>query len=386
MKKPIKTRRGIALLAVLIVIMAVTIISLSFISRSDGELQYGQNMKLHTELDYLAEAGIEHARSLILNPQDITLAGGDYWTGATGQQLDTGSQYYYDVTVSKHTTGATAPCSFDVISNAYRLSGGQHTAESTLKAELRLDPCIALWIGGGSMTGQTIFVNGDVYCGGNFINMHKITGDVYAAGNIFGTAMGQKYPSVATPPVQWPGVNCAMLAPSYYIGTTVYAATLIGANSVTGYSSSPSSGNPAGIVYHLGDLTLNGPTTISGTLVVTGDLTVNGAGNTITAMRNFPAIVGGGKLTVNRDTNFTVTGLVVVGRDLAISSFGNTNFTIDGGLFIAQGCTINPPASSRVTVTADHTKTALLLWTSSGSHTAWRQSGSAFFKDLQRNP
>jgi hypothetical protein len=385
MRKPNKTRSGIALLAVLIVIIAITIISLSFISRSDGELQYGHNMKLHTELDYLAESGLQHARSLVLNPQDVTFTSGNYWTGATAQQLDAGSPYYYDVIVSKHSTGATAACSFDVISNAYRLSGGLHTAESMLRTELRLDPCIALWAGGTtSLTPVT--VNGDVYCGGNLTNSREITGDVYAAGSITGSALGQKHTAVATPPVQWPGVTCASLAPNYYINTTAYAALSIDANSVTGYSSSASSGNPAGIVYHSGDLILNGPTTITGTLVVTGDLTVTGVGNAITAMRNFPALVVGGKLTVESNTNFTVNGLAVIGRNLTISPVGNTNFSVDGGLFIAEGSTINPPESSSVTVTADHTKTALLLWPSSGSHTAWRQAGSAFFKNLQRSP
>ena len=73
-----------ALLVVLFVVMAITILSASFIAQSDMELSVGENMVLRTEVDYLAESGMEHARGLILNPQDLSST---YWTGAVGQQL-----------------------------------------------------------------------------------------------------------------------------------------------------------------------------------------------------------------------------------------------------------------------------------------------------------
>ena len=39
----------------------------------------GQNSELRMAMDYLAESGLEHAKGLLLNPQEIS---GDYWTGA----------------------------------------------------------------------------------------------------------------------------------------------------------------------------------------------------------------------------------------------------------------------------------------------------------------
>ncbi len=66
-----KKRKGVALLVVLFIVMAITILSLGFLSRSDIELACGENMILRTQMDYLAESGLEHARGLILNPQDI---------------------------------------------------------------------------------------------------------------------------------------------------------------------------------------------------------------------------------------------------------------------------------------------------------------------------
>jgi len=83
-KKYKTNRQGAALLVVLFIVMVITVLSLGFLSRSDVELACGQNMVLRTQMDYLAESGLEHARGLILNPQDVV---SEYWTGATGQQV-----------------------------------------------------------------------------------------------------------------------------------------------------------------------------------------------------------------------------------------------------------------------------------------------------------
>ena len=65
-------RSGAALLVVLLVVMVITILSLGFLSRSDVELACGQNMVLHTHMDYLAESGLEHAKGLIHTTSQAT--------------------------------------------------------------------------------------------------------------------------------------------------------------------------------------------------------------------------------------------------------------------------------------------------------------------------
>ena len=77
-----KNTNGVALLVVLFIIMVIMVCSVGFLSRSNVELATGQNMSLRIQMDYLAESGLEHARGIILNPQDIST---EYWTGATGQ-------------------------------------------------------------------------------------------------------------------------------------------------------------------------------------------------------------------------------------------------------------------------------------------------------------
>jgi len=93
-----KNRRGVALLMVLLIVIAIAVLSLGFVSRCDTELACGQNMLLRTEMDQLADSALQHARGLILKPQELS---SEYWTGGVGQQLVADSPDYYDVTVTR---------------------------------------------------------------------------------------------------------------------------------------------------------------------------------------------------------------------------------------------------------------------------------------------
>ncbi len=97
-RKDRKDRSGVALLVVLFIVMVIVTLSFGFLSRSDVEMKCGENMMLRTQMDYLAESGLEHARGLLLSPQDIA---SEYWTGATGQQIAGGNDYY-DMTVVRN--------------------------------------------------------------------------------------------------------------------------------------------------------------------------------------------------------------------------------------------------------------------------------------------
>ena len=124
-----KARPGVALLVVLFIVMAITILSLGFVSRSDVELACGQNMILRTEMDYLAESGLEHARGLVLNPQDV---GTEYWAGATAQQLVAGSSNYYDLAVVRDDTDPTDRCNYIIDCNSYWIQGPGSISRSNI--------------------------------------------------------------------------------------------------------------------------------------------------------------------------------------------------------------------------------------------------------------
>ena len=65
-KKTRNHRRGMAMLVVLFIVMAVVTITSGILYRADMALAGGQNFCRRTQADYAAWAGLEYARALIL--------------------------------------------------------------------------------------------------------------------------------------------------------------------------------------------------------------------------------------------------------------------------------------------------------------------------------
>ena len=320
-------RRGAALLIVLFIVMTITVLSLGFMSRCDTELACGQNTVLREQMDSLAYSGLEQARGLLLYPQDsAAIAAGNYWTGASGQQLASGNDYY-DVRVAMHTVADTDPayrCTYDVNSEAYRLKGGTKVGRSSIAGEFRIDQCIAYRADAGVSIPSRVTVNGDVYCNGNLLNLGVINGDVYANA-LSGSASGQTK-AIAQSTVLWPNVTVADF-------TSKYAVQSLPAT-VSGTSYGPYT--PVKVCYYNGTLTLGGNAVIEGMLVVNGDLQVSGTGNSITAGKNLPALYVTGDIIIQDFAELTVNGLAVVENRVKIRpSAGNVN--VYGGLFTKNG-------------------------------------------------
>ncbi|MHC4659404.1 MAG: LamG domain-containing protein [Planctomycetota bacterium] len=326
--KRIKSKRpeGTALLVVLLVVMAVTILSLGFLSQSDIELACGGNMVLRTQMDYLAESGLEHAKGLILSPQDV---GSEYWTGAVRQQLVEGSGDYYDVEVIR-----LGECNYQITCDAYRESNGEEIGRSGLKAELRLDPCIIFWVETDTAILQRISINGDVYCNGTLINEGVINGDVFA-NSLSGTIAGQQK-AVGDLSLAWPRVIVGDF-------TSHYTVQPIG-SSLSGVTFGPY--DPVRVCYYSGgDVQLTGNVQINGMLVVEGDLTIRGDGNVIAAAKNLPALLVTGDLVIENGSGLDIDGLAVVEGQVQVSA-GVVDINVVGGLFAKDGIAETAPDSS----------------------------------------
>src|SRR4030042_4736059 len=107
--------KGVALLMVLLIVLAITIIATGVLADADTELICGGNMLLRTQMDQLAYSALEHAKGLLLPPQAVPpdphgLA--TYWVGEAAQQLIAGSQDYYDVSVEP--SDPADFCTYDV--------------------------------------------------------------------------------------------------------------------------------------------------------------------------------------------------------------------------------------------------------------------------------
>jgi len=364
-----KVRPGVALLVVLFIVMAITILSLGFVSRSDVELACGQNMILRTQLDYLAESGLEHARGLILNPQDIV--GSVYWEGDTNLQLSSGNDFY-EVKVE---FDAGDRCNYIIDCNSYRLDGTGRIGLSRLQAELRLDPCIAYWVGSNTTVQSSMAIDGDVYCGGNLINDGTINGDVFAVGTITGTNPEGQKKSAADAGVIWPDLAVSDFEPTYYIGSTSYSAQQIIDVNITS--------STGGVFYSTSDVNMPGNVTIDGTLVVNGTLRVSGTGNVITAEKNFPALLVTGQVVMDNGASLMIQGLAQIGQDISIESGATSaNITVKGGLFIAlNGITSELISVNIITAPAI---TSIETWSAENVSDKWRPMVGAFFRSIER--
>jgi len=323
------SKKGVALLVVLFIIMAITILSLGFLSRSDVELACGQNMILRTQMDYLAESGLEHAKGLVQNPQDIPLDELDpdygYWVGCSSVRLDPSSNDLYEVSVTFDTSDLNDRCNYFIDCTAYREKTVDQeitrVGQSTLSAVLRLDPCIALSVGQSTTLWNTVTVYGDVNCVGTLTNQGNIYGDVFASnppGSITGITGQQKTRQELL--LSWPSITFADFASRYSYGN------------LSGQTFGPY--DPPQICYSSSSLTLTGSVSIYGMLLVDGDLTVSDTNNVIVAGKNLPALYVTGDLMLESNAALDVNGLAVVDGDVFIRP-DNTKLNVLGGLFIS---------------------------------------------------
>ena len=364
-------RRGIALLMVLLIVMAITIISAGFIAKTDAQFACGQNIDMRMQTDQLADSALEHARGLLLQPQDVATP---YWTGGQLLQLAAGSPDYYDVGVSRDTSDPTDYCTYHVTCEAYRLREGEKAGSSRLWAKLRLDPCIALWTKTDTTFRQNWVLHGDLCTQGNVINQApaaSLDSDVFANQLSPAGAVGRTYPLAnLTSILAWPPVTETYVNPNY-LPTVPVAGTLSGSYS------------PARVWQCNGDLVLAANTTIQGMLLVKGNLTVAGTGCRITAAKNLPALYVKGSLLLESADNLRVEGLAVVDGNLQIrSSASNINFI--GGLCLAGTIFETTPDAS------GNAKTGLIQgnprWTAGQIDAALRLDGSDDYVDCGNDP
>jgi hypothetical protein len=350
---------------VLLIVMAVTIISMGFVTRMDTELACGDNTLLRMQMDQLAQSGLEHARGLVLHPQDVPA---DFWTdGATAQQLVADSRDYYDVRVSQDTSRPTDRCTYDITCEAYRLAGSEKTGRSRLTSKLRLDPCVALQVGVNTTLWSGMNVYGDAYSRAGLTNNGTIDGDVFAASFAgAGTKTGQLNPQTLS--LAWPPVPAGYLNSQYPIRA---AAGTLPAGTYA----------PDSIWRCTGDLAVTGTVTIRGMLLVVGDLTIqdNVNASQIVAAQYLPALYVSGNLIIENVNGLQIEGLVVVDHDVRLSATAS-HITITGGLFV--GGTLEGPGSG-LTIIADPMKAAIVEGVT-GSQTHWSPAAGGFYRSIRR--
>jgi len=376
--------KGIALIIVLALVAVITVVGLSFIIRGDTELLCGQNMEMRADMDYLAESGLEHAKGLILNPQDLPDAC-EYFTGAARQQLVTGSSDFYDVSVLQ-----LSPFNYRITSSAYR--EGSMTAQESLFAELRLNPCIVYWQSGNEDVSSSVVITGDAYFGDDITNSGRIDGDVYSAGTVnnAGQIQGQRYSNVSQAPVSLPVISPSSFSSVYYIGSNSYSVEPFPERDPNDFNSltlSPSVANPAGIYYRNGNLTVRGNVIVNGTLVVSDNFIIQDANVTIQSVKNFPALIVGTIMrTETENTRLSATGYTQIGGNIDMREKPGCSITIYGALYILGEYGIVGTDGGSLSVTGQPHEACLAIWSSTEDLTRWSPAAGAFYKSIARNP
>jgi len=361
-------RRGVALLMVLMIVLAITILATGFLAGTDTELACGANTLLRMQMDQLAESGLEHARGLVLHPQDVPA---DFWTsGAVAQQLAADSRDYYDVRTARDANQPTDYCTYDITCEAYRLVGSEKTGQSRLAATLRLDPCIGLWSNGNLDFRNGWSLYGDLRTGGKIVSLaaqQSIDGDAFA-GSLEGSIVGQLSDANQLS-LAWPPVTLTYTNPEYANGAV--SGTLSGVT------------YPPAIWRSAGDLVLDGNVTINGMLLVGGNLTIRGNANRIVAARKLPALYVRGNLTIEKVDGLQIEGLAVVDHDLQINAAAS-HVAVVGALFVG---------GTLVETTADvsgHGHTGLIrgnpAWTGGKLGGALQLDGVGDYIDCGTNP
>jgi len=127
---------GMAMLSVLFIVIAIVVISMGYLHRSDMALACGHNMAQRTQSDYLAWAGLEHARAMVQATEPNAPLGA--WS-SSGLQLEVGSNLYYDLSIGDPNLTAGI-YTYPFACEAYVLSGAAKQARSFLEGRIVYDP------------------------------------------------------------------------------------------------------------------------------------------------------------------------------------------------------------------------------------------------------
>ena len=77
-------------MVVLFIVAAISVLSFGYVVKADRELSCAENTDFRMEMDYLGQTALNHAKMLVLNPQDVTTGSDGYWQGGENLQIKSG--------------------------------------------------------------------------------------------------------------------------------------------------------------------------------------------------------------------------------------------------------------------------------------------------------
>lgn len=346
-----RRHRGMALLLVLVVVSALTIVGLAAVSTATLNSRSGEHLASQSSALQAAQSGVEVAALRLSRPWEVGLSWGELWSGTEGfvplPESGAGGagrcEVYYRVTITDDASHYyVTSTGVSVVIGGSPTDENQVKARSTVRAVLakpKLEIPYAVlsdrWMripGKLSVTGN-VFVNGDltVWFGG------RIYGNAMATGSIsnLGLISGSRHSGAAA--VEMPPIATGYYLPSYsYDGLEGSPVRLT--SSISGELPTGVPGNPDNVYYSDSDTFIYDNAVLNGTLLIKGDLLVRNQ-TVINACPGMPALIVEGDMLLSRSANLSTNGLVQVGGTIRELSDGLTrsNWSHSGPLLLERG-------------------------------------------------
>jgi len=110
----------------------------------------------------------------------------------------------------------------------------------------------------------------------------------------------------------------------------------------------------------------------------------NGCNLTITAVKNFPALLVVDNITFeNDDCELDITGLAKVVGHIDLKNKENSILNVVGALYVFEDGIVNTGRGT-VTITASQEKGSIQTWPAAGVPNRFSPAAGAFFKSIER--
>lgn len=334
-----KTARcGYALVLVIGLVAAVSVLGLAYIESNAITVQGSLNLTGVSRARYLAECGAEHAIFWLAQPNAPGAGSDGYWTGTSSQRVDE-TYDCYDVLVHRDPNDQdgykiTSIGHVKTGPNSIRLS---HRLTSLVRVQS--NPAVqarhALLLDSGSALPRNQTYIGGVHSNQWVLSSAAIQGDLTACGFALWLVQPSGQVRSNQPAAAFPQFTASHLF-SYRLGRETFTAAdysfrnldqtfankaPAGQPASTTWNITP--GNPAGALRCTnvdggkGKVVLRNNFSFTGTLVIDGDIYVDGSNISLTAVPGFPAIVCTGDIIFDsRNTSMTIHGAVLAGGTL----------------------------------------------------------------------
>jgi len=337
-----QSRRGFALLLVMMLVMVAAILGITYMSTASVKAASSDNLVQASRAKYLAESAVQHGMYML--QKDST----QFTNTSAAHPL---GPYYADGSTDTYVFWAqkTADTGTWTVSGRGTCGALAQTSSATVFCGAGVDVMNGqgIYASGSPITvpsGTKVY--GNISVKGSIKNTGYIEGNItYSSGtlskvdegNHVGTVTKVLSTSITPPTILYSDYSSTYKLPGQTCTTTRDRNNYVTSVDSLCKDKAATSSNPGGVVYmdpyFPGGVSIYSYVDFTGTIVVNGDLVLDGANIKLKAKTGFPAIVCTGTIYITQGTSVDIQGMVVANNGIRQQSTGsNTKTTITGAL------------------------------------------------------